>query len=362
MKPSRLFALTIKQYLCSPFLLLLLIAAPCLCLFVSQRQAQNTDDRIRVGYCIVADTEDTDTSRTGISYDEDILWLINALNDGESLFAFYESSDPDTLRADVARGSVECGYLIPSDLFIQLRAGNKKELITLLTSPHTTMSPIINESIFAILFQRLSGQVFLQYLTKDSAIADAYPAAYTADDVEALYQNYLTNGSTFSFTYDSDVNEFHYGTTSVLTSPLRGLFAVLILLSGFVGALSYYQAAEHPVLAKMSVRIVRITVPMLFACVLSLICLFGMPQVAGIDHSLIGFFAESGRLFLYTLLCLLFLLAFTTLIPYRGILYALFPLYLIGCLIFSPIFLDAAQYLPELKTVSYFFLPTWYLL
>ena len=359
MKPLRLFWITVKQYLCSPFLLLLLIAAPCLCLLAGQKQAQDADDRIRIGYCIVS-PEDTDTAES--AKDEDIVWLEEHLENGDSLFAFYPSESPETLRADVARGSTECGYLIRSDLFVRLRAGEKKELVTLLSSPHTTMSAIINESLYAVIFQRLSGQVFFQYLSEDSVIADHYPEAYTAEDVDALYQDYLTNGSTFSFTYDNQANEYHYGTTTVLTSPLRGLFAILILLCGFVGALSYYQAAEHPVFARWSVRIVRITVPMLFAGVSALICLFGIPAVPGITHSLGGFVTECGKLILYTLCCLAFLLILTTLIPYRGVLYALFPLYVMGCLIFSPVFLDATQFLPSLKTLSYFFLPTWYLL
>ena len=360
MKPFRLFWLTVKQYLCSPFLLFLLIAAPCLCIFASHRQASEQDDRIRVGFCIVSDGEEA--SRIADADNEDITYLTDALGSHESLFAFYRAADPDTLRADVARGTAECGYLIPADLYEQLRAGNKKELITVLTSPRTTMNAIINERLFAMIFERLSGQVLFQYLTEDSAIAAYYPASYTEKDVEELYRMYLTNGSTFSFTYDNTVNEFHYGTQAVLTSPLRGLFAVLILLSGFVGALSYYQAAEHPVFARKRVRIVRILVPMLFSCVFSLVCLYSIPQVSGISHSLPGFFLEAGRLLLYMALCLVFLFVLTSLIPYRGILYALFPLYLMGCLIFSPIFLDASQFLPELKTLSYFFLPTWYLL
>lgn len=358
MKPMRLFLLTVKQYLCSPFLLLLLIAAPVLCFYVSHRPAHETDDRIRIGYCIV----DPDAPEQIADTNEDIDWLTAALGEGETLFSFYASSTPDALRAEVARGTAECGYLIPADLFEQLRKGNRRELIVLLTSPRTTMSDVINETLFSTIFQRLSGQVFLQYLTRRSAIAEYYPDAFTAEDVENLYQKYLTNGSTFSFTYDNTVNEFHYGTTAVLTQPLRGLFAVLILLSGFVGALSYYQAAEHPVFARLRVRIVRIVVPMLFACIISLICLFGIPGIAAIDHTLAGFFAEAAKLLLYTLFCLGFLLLITTIIPYRGILYALFPLYLMGCLIFSPIFLDATQFLPELKTASYFFLPTWYLM
>ncbi|MBO6208301.1 MAG: hypothetical protein J6O73_15355 [Lachnospiraceae bacterium] len=359
MKPYRLFWITVKQYLCSPFLLLLLIAAPCLCLLAAQKQTQVTDDRIRIGYCIVA-PEDTDIAEN--TDDEDIVWLAEQLDCGESLFAFYPSESPEVLRAEVAKGNAECGYLIRSDLFAQLRAGEKKDLITVLTSPHTTMSAIINESLYATIFQRLSGQVFFRYLSEDSVIAGYYPEAYSAEDVDALYQDYLTNGSTFSFTYDNNANEYHYGTTTVLTSPLRGLFAILILLSGFIGALSYYQAAEHPVFARWSVRIVRITVPMLFAGVFALICLFGLPNVPGITHSFGGFITECGKLLLYTLCCLAFLLLLTTLIPYRGILYALFPLYVMGCLIFSPVFLDATQFLPSLKTVSYFFLPTWYLL
>ncbi|MBR1471037.1 MAG: hypothetical protein IJ600_05280 [Lachnospiraceae bacterium] len=359
MRFSRLIYMTVKQYLLSPAFLLLLILLPCVCLFAGLPQKEH-DDRIRIGYCFCDTGLQDPLADSELS--EDLQWLADALQNTNSLFSFYRSPSPDDLRADVAGGSAECGYLIPADLFEKLRKDKKKELIALLTSPHTTMSAVVNERFYAILYPRLSCRKFTEYLISDSAVSRYYPGMFSETDAENLYRKYLTNGSTFSFEYKNSVSAFHYGTRTVLSSPLRGLFAVFILLAGFTGTLSYYQAAEHPLYANWRVRVVRILVPLFFAMLSSWGCLFLLPDIPGLTHTLPGFFLEGLRLLLYTAACLLFLLLLSTLVKSRGLMYAVFPLYLMGCLIFSPIFIDAGRYLPFLRTVARIFLPTWYLL
>ena len=73
-------------------------------------------------------------------------------------------------------------------------------------------------------------------------------------------------------------------------------------------------------------------------------------------------FPEILRLFLYLLLCLIFLMLMTQLLRNAVLMYAVLPLYVLCCLVFSPIFIDAGSFIPLLKSLSWFFLPSWYLL
>ena len=52
----------------------------------------------------------------------------------------------------------------------------------------------------------------------------------------------------------------------------------------------------------------------------------------------------------------------TQLLRNAVLMYAFLPLYVLCCLVFSPIFIDAGSFIPLLKNLSWFFLPSWYLL
>ncbi|MBP5606893.1 MAG: hypothetical protein J6X66_01315, partial [Lachnospiraceae bacterium] len=254
-------------------------------------------------------------------------------------------------------GDLECAYVIPEDLFDRMRTGDKKNLIPVLTSPKSSMSALVNETVYAAIFDCLSGPVFLDYLKDKSALADMIPDLISEEEVLKEQASHQQDGSTFSFQYENTPRAHAVSRNAVLLSPLKGLLAVLILLAGFTGALTYYNAAEHPIYAKFSVRVVMILAPMILCSFLAYLCIVFIPGLSSGN-----LLAEFCRLLVYQLICLIFLMLITTIIKGRSVIYAFLPVYLLSCLIFSPVFIDLGQFMPMMRSLKWFFVSSFYLL
>ncbi len=358
MNPFRLLLLRIKSLILTPAFLVLLAVLPVAAVLIPAVVSYDTgvDDTVAAGYIVV------DEDGEPLSYDDyedDTAGLTDILDHGDpdSLFSFKGFEDMNELRAGVVSGDLECGYVIPNDLIKRMCDDEKKRLIPVLTSPKSSLVSLVNETVYAAIFERLSAQVFLDYLKEDSALSDLIPDLITEKEILSTQETHQSDGSTFSFLYENTPKSHAVSRNAVLLSPLKGLLALVILLAGFTGALTYYNAAEHPIYARFTVRIVMILAPMLLCSLLTFICILIIP---GLMEG--NIFTEFGKLILYQLICLVFLLLITTIIRGRSVIYAFMPVYLLSCLIFSPVFIDLGQFMPMMRTLKWLFMSTYYLL
>ena len=358
MNPIRLLLFRLRSLILTPAFLVLLLALPVAATLIPAVVSYDTgvDDTIAAGYIIIDDEEEP------IAFDDyadDMAALTSILDHGDpdSLFSFKGFEEMNELRAGVVSGDLECAYVIPADLFDRMRDGDKKNLIPVLTSPKSSLTALVSETVYAAIFDCLSGPIFLDYLKDRSALADVTPDLISEEEVLREQAAHQQDGSTFSFLYENTPKSHAVSRNAVLLSPLKGLLAVIILLAGFTGALTYYNAAENPLYARLSVRVVMILAPMLLCSLLAFLCIIFIPGLAEGN-----IFAELGRLILYQLICLAFLLLITTLIRGRSVIYAFMPVYLLSCLIFSPVFIDLGQFIPMMRTLKWVFMSSFYLM
>ncbi len=358
MNPFRLLLLRLKSLILTPAFLVLLLALPAAALLIPAAVSYDTgvDDTIAAGYIVLDEDEEP---LEADDYENEIADFTAILDHGDpdSLFSFKGFEDMNELRAGVVSGDLECAYLIPADLFDRMRDGDKKKLIPVLTSPKSSLVALVNETVYAAIFDCLSGPIFLDYLKDKSALADLIPALISEEEILDEQATHQMDGSTFSFQYENTPKAHAVSRNAVLLSPLKGLLAVIILLAGFTGALTYYNAAENPLYARFSVRVVMILAPMLLCSLLTLICIILIP---GLMES--NIFIEIGKLLLYQLICLIFLMLVTTLIRGRSVIYAFMPVYLLCCLIFSPVFIDLGQFIPVMQGLKWVFMSSFYLM
>ncbi len=358
MNPIRLLFFRLRSLILTPAFLVLLVALPVLALLIPAVVSYDTgvDDTVAAGY-IITDTDDEPLEPD--EYKEDIQALTAILDHGDpdSLFSFKGFDDMNEVRAGVASGDLECAYVIPEDLFERMRAGDKKNLIPVLTSPKSSMNALVNETVYAAIFDCLSGPIFLDYLKDRSALADMIPDLISEEEILEEQASHQQDGSTFSFQYENTPRAHAVSRNAVLLSPLKGLLAVLILLSGFTGALTYYNAAEHPIYAKFSVRVVMILAPMILCSLLAYLCIIFIPGLSSGN-----LLSELCRLLIYQLICLIFLMLITTIIKGRSVIYAFMPVYLLSCLIFSPVFIDLGQFMPLMRSLKWVFVSSFYLM
>lgn len=340
------------------YLLLLLLFPVALFLFSRTLQSEE-DSRISVG--LYLDTEDELAKKV----------CDKLVTSEDSLFVFSFASSEDDLIKNVQNNRFECGYLFRKDLGQELDKNHLKNLVTVYVSETTTCSGVLNELVYANLFEEYSLSLLQKSLVNASHLpftektaAESELPAVTAEDIEAAYRSHLTDGSTFRFDVQfiakDEVGSSGTATTAALP-VLRGLTAVFLLLCGFFSMLTAYQDEKSGLYARLrgSKRFLypRLT-QLIYLLPAGMICLLSL-HLCG---SFTGLGTELTALLCYTVALFLFYTVLGTLIRSHTVLCAAFPMILLCTLIFTPVIVDLSDFFPWLKIVRYVLPTNYYLL
>lgn len=358
MKLSTFFCMQLKRLWKNKVLLLLLLAFPIAMYLLSRSLQGNEDSRISVG--LYVDTEDA----LALTVCDKLL----ALED--SLFVFSAVSSEEELIKKVQNNQFECGYLFRKNLGKELDKTHLKNLVTVYVSENTTASGILNELVYANLFEEYSLSLLQDNLkaaghlpfTEQDAAGFSLPAV-TEQDIEAAYRSHLSDGSTFRFevAFVSETKEITELDPSVATRPLlRGLTSVFLLLCGFLATLTTYNDEKNGLYARL-----RGAERFLYPRLTQLAYLIPAGLISLCTLGICGSFTTLGTEFV-ALLCYIvalwvFFTLLGTLIRSHTVLCAAFPMLLLCTLIFTPVIVDLSTFFPWLKVVRYV-LPTHYYL
>ena len=354
----RFFSLQLKRIMKNKAFLVLLLLFP-VCLFIlSGAFDAEEDSRIPVGLCIQTDDPLTDT-------------LCKKLISGnDSLFRFYEVASEEELTKLVQSSKIECGYLFRKPLLEELDDRHTKNLITVFVSEHTTCKGVLNELVYANLFEEYSLHLLTETLKEAEHLpfteADAKDfslPAVTEADIEESYRSHLF-GDTFTFevTFLSSehTEEPAEGTSSTVAPLFRGLTAIFLLLCGFLALLTVHDDRKNGLYERMHgmtrplCMVLSMLTYLLPAGIISLLAL-------GVSGHLVGLGTELTALLCYIVLLLVFYGILGTLIRNHTMLCAAFPMLLLCTLVFTPVIVDLSAFFPWIKVVRYV-LPTYYYL
>lgn len=328
----------LKRSLKKPLYILLLLLFPLMTVFFLYSDSE--ESRLNVALYTQSDND----------FSQEI---VSKLVSRDGVYHFYSVPSEDALYQDVLSGHAECGYIFPENLLDQLNLGRKKNLVDLIVSSSTTMSKITNEIVYSELFELYSLRILEDYLIHDSLLENPDP-----EQIESLYQKYLTNGSTFAFDITGAYQDYTSVRKGLTLHMFIGLVGILILLGGLSGLLQYTEDEqkkrhEHvPFSQKKYIAFLQITCPLLLFFI-----------AGAISLAIAGYFTEPSfllRYLCYGLLTLIFCMLLYPLRRFRMMLLTFLPLYLLGCLIFTPVFIDLSLYLPKLAWISRIFI-TYYL-
>lgn len=345
----RLFKLTLKQSIKRPIMICIMLIMILLCVFIAGDQLHEDDKGITILYCI--DYSDVSSD----SYE--LFPIEDSLEHYDGIYNFVKVDDASELNDMILRKEADCGYIIPANISELVFKRHSKDTITVIVNPSSTLDPIVNETIFSLIFPNVSSMALDKYLKDKSALHRLYGRAFDASDVFALYEENATDGSTFTFNYIGQPTNYRQTTSTIITSPLRGLLSLFVVLAGFIGALAFYKEAKNPVFSLPVLRLIYIFVPCLLT---GLVSLFGNILTHKNDAS---FSVISEVIAILALICISTIYVFILSIIVRSeLLFAsLIPIFTIAALVFTPIFINIGSFVPILKPVSYL-LPNYYYL
>lgn len=132
-----------KRQLKKPALWLILLLIPCFAFAMSHMAAQ-ADAKIAVA--LYAKEDD--------AFLQSVTDRLAAAQDG--MFTFYLCDSRDSVYKDVATGKAECGYLFADGMLQTLDAGRRNNLIDVIVSSDSLLSPVVNEIVYSAFFESYS--------------------------------------------------------------------------------------------------------------------------------------------------------------------------------------------------------------
>lgn len=374
------FFLSCKRYLKKPGILLALLLLPVTA-WIAGKYIHPENEGIKIAlYLQETAGENVDLSENGEQkngsgeYDPEQNWknmgiqlvkdLLNssvkevdntngASAESESLFWFYLCDSEEQLKAHVASEKAECGYVVPEDLGERLRNKKIKNTITLYTSPSTVTGSLSTESIFAALARLYDRQILVDHM-QDEATGD-------------LYDTWYANGNIFHFEYvygDIQIDADHVRTKSANNIfPVKGINAVIIFIMSLYSACILKEDEKKGLFStlhsgeKQSCQIVMFLALPVLSFISGILALF----FAGILKSGISGIFQIAELILYTTAAGVYAWILKLLVRSSSILLCLIPFFLMGSLIFTPVFVDIGRFVPSIGWIGRLFLPYYFL-
>ena len=186
----------------------------------------------------------------------------------------------------------------------------------------------------------------------------------------------MEDGSTFRFEYVYTYSPGQTGNGSGETGtaapspglfPVRGLTAVFLFITGLYSAVTAAEDSRRglftplPVRLRLSCRFASLAAPVALAALsgLSAVLLSGGPGISSGGAAAI--LPEAAAMALYALAVSVFSMALGAILKTPEALGAAIPFFIIGSLVFCPVFFDAERLLPGLGQAGRLFLPYYYL-
>lgn len=277
--------------------------------------------------------------------------LTDALNSREDIGGIFQISlceSEEKLMDLVAAKKLECGYVIPENLGVLLRDKKAKKAIKTYLSPSTVTGALSEEVIFSVLANLYDRQLLIDYL-KD-------------DNVGKLYDDWYRNGKLFQFQYvyekGHDIQEEIPTDSSVF--PVKGIAAVFVFVMTLYSACVLMMDERKGLYGTLCPRERRVCQMSSFLAlpVLATAAGFLALAVGGMINDGLLQLAEIG---IYGLACCVYALFLKQLIRNEKVLFCLLPFFIMGSLIFTPVFVEIGRWVPEIGWIGRLFPPHYYL-
>lgn len=364
------FFLSCKRYLKKPGILLVLLLLPVTAWLVG-KYVPKEKEGINIALYLQDTTDKYESKESNLkeNWKNMGIRLVEELSDSgtadhrtdsQNLFHFYLCDSEEELKNQVILGEAECGYVIPEDLGERLRDKRIKDVMMLYTSPSTVTGPISTETVFAALSRLYDRQMLVDYV-QDEKAGDLYDVWYAEGNIfhfEYVYEESGQIGENFK------KNQGNSDASSTSVFPVKGITAVLIFTMSLYSACILEEDEKKGLFATLypaekrrcqAAMFLALPVFVFFSGVLSFL-------TGGI---LKGEMAETvGQitgLFLYSAASCVYAWILKYITGSGKVLFCLIPFFIVGSLIFTPVFADMGRFVPFIQWIGRIFLPYYYL-
>lgn len=279
----------------------------------------------------------------------------------EGPLKFYRCDSREQLLRDVESRRAECGFVFREGFGEGIEDGDLKKTVELVQSPSTVAGELAAESVSGAVMSLVGPDGLKKLASQDFFRQSGTDAEGARVRMMELYDRFLTDGSTFSFLYETaDGTETDPRRWERQVFPARGLGAVYIWAAALFAAAAVYGDEKKGVYGSMpgswkyaAVYLSTLTpaLPAAGSCLLAT-ALSGAWTSAGRELSAVILYSMAAAL----TAVLLWLIA-----RREKLLCAVIPALLFGSLVLCPTVIDLGQWIPAVAFLQRLFPPYYYL-
>lgn len=284
--------------------------------------------------------------------------VINDLLEEGSLIRFLDCATPQEAKDLVAEGEADAAWIFPQDMEEKVyrfvaNATRKNAFIQVIERESTVPVILAREKLSGAMYANCSRAMFISFIR--SNVPEL--SNKTDEELEKHYEAISVDGDFFQFALmeSSQASQAPQEANYLLT-PVRGLLAVVTVLSGLATAMYYIhdeKAGTFSWIPEGRKGWVE------FGC--QMICVLNVSAVILLALGLSGLAASMGRevlmLLLYAICTALFCMTVRRLCGKLAVLGTVLPLLVVVMIVICPIFFDLGM----LRIWQYFFPPTYYI-
>lgn len=334
------FLMLSKRLYKKPSFVVLLVLIP-LCVFAFRFAAGQDRGFVHI---VLAQNENNDTVSSEV---------ISDLLSENSLVHFTLADSPSSAVDEVKNGLADEAWIFPADTKGKISdfvGGDNDYVVSVVTKEQSISLRLAREKLAGSLYKYCAKAYYIDYIRANlSALGDL-----SDQELITYFENVRVDEDLFVFGNPADLSGAD-GDTNYLTSPIRGLLAILAVLCGMAATMYYMQDEAAGTFAHVKQRQRGLTA---FGCIVTAVMNVSAVLLLSLClSSLVGNIAkEILALLLYTFCCASFCLLlsriFTSLRTYSAII----PLLTVVLIGICPVFFDFR----DLSALQMLFPPTYY--
>lgn len=303
---------------------------------------------------------------------ENLDFVQELLEAGPGIITFAMAESEEALKQAVLAKEADCGYVFSADFADRLVTDDWKRSVRLYCGEDVMIPMLVNEVVYTAVFRAYSENTFMDYA--GTVFTEAAGGSLEAQkQAGELLNVYLTNGSTFSFSYHGTMpqaDQLSNESEKMLQEeqqeaalmenvvPVRGMLALFMMLCACCGLVDYKRDREAGRLVwtrhRLLTQLMMILLPAMVAAIISLLCLFA----SGVWN---GTIIEITNVIIYICLLAAYTVLWGVVFRSEHAVVASIPFLLLATILFCPIFWNLKSVLPIFQVMEKLFPVSWYL-
>ncbi len=284
--------------------------------------------------------------------------IISKITDDSSLIRFIKTDSEERSRELVMAGKADAAWIFPDDLSASLDTFSaepvkKNAFIDILQKEETMFLKISREKLTGAFFESLSKSTYLSYLRSSSPEL----SGYSDEELMERYFSVTTPENLFHFeSLDTLTSSESEEKGSYLITPLRGLMAILTVLSGLATSLFFMKDKSSGLFSWVPLKLhaaVEFSYQMISTLSIALMVSLSL-VITGVYR---GFLSETLSIILLCLSSSVFCMVIRILSSRLRTLSILLPLLIITMITMCPVFFS----FKVARLIKFLFPPTYYL-